>query len=131
MIDLFGIAGGLTEVINPFTQATLRVFERNDDDFDRTSIYRDVPVEIEVQSLSGSDLQHIADLNQTSEMRAVYIRGRVSPLSEALQLGGDILIFNNNEWLVTQLIEEWGNGEWRKVIVTLQNASKLTFHPQK
>lgn len=123
MIDLYGIAGGLTEVINPFTQATLRVYDGNDGSRRPNPIYRDVPVEIEVQSLSGSDLQLIDNLNQTSEMRAVYVRGRISPLSEALQLGGDILIFDNKEWLVTQLIEEWGNGEWRKVLVKLQNPS--------
>jgi len=121
MIDLYGIAGGLTEVINPFTQATLRVYDAEDGSRKQKPKYRDVPVEIEVQSLSGSDLQHLDNLNQTSEMRAVYIRGRISPLSEALQLGGDILIFDNRQWLITQLIEEWGNGEWRKVVVTLQN----------
>ena len=121
MIDLYDIAASLTEAVNPFTRAILRVYEGEDDSINRNPIYRDVSVDIEVQALSGSDLQHLENLSQTSEMRAVYIRGPLSPLSAPRKLGGDLLIFDGRTWLVTQLLEEWGNDSWRKVIVILQN----------
>lgn len=122
MIDIFGVAGGLCAPINPHITGTLKGSTGNviNDDGSVTPQYTTVSVEMEVQAVSSQDLRQIENINQQADMRSVYVRGAVRALNRPLQMGGDILTFYGSDWLVTQQLEEWGNGEWSKVLVTRQ-----------
>lgn len=128
MIDIFGIAGAACGNINPHISATLKgsTGSITNDDFSVTPQYTTATVEIEVQAVTSQDLQQVENINQQADMRAVYVRGAVKALSRPLQMGGDILTFYGSDWLVTQQLEEWGNGEWSKVLVTRQMPSSTT-----
>ncbi|CEF54623.1 hypothetical protein [Acetobacter ghanensis] len=122
MIDIFGAAGSLCAPINPHITGTLKgsTGSVTNDDFSVTPQYTTATVEIEVQAVSSQDLQQVENINQQADMRSVYVRGAVRALNRPLQIGGDILTFYGSDWLVTQQLEEWGNGEWSKVLVTRQ-----------
>ncbi|MCI1437063.1 MAG: hypothetical protein LKI03_06170 [Acetobacter indonesiensis] len=128
MIDIFGAAGNLCAPINPHITGTLKgsTGSITNDDFSVTPQYTTATVEIEVQAVSSQDLRQIENINQQADMRSVYVRGAVRALNRPLQIGGDILTFYDSDWLVTQQLEEWGNGEWSKVLVTRQMPSSTT-----
>lgn len=122
MIDIFGAAGNLCAPINPHITGILKGSTGSiiNDDGSVTPQYTTVSVEMEVQAVSSQDLRQIENINQQADMRSVYVRGAVRALNRPLQMGGDILTFYDSDWLVTQQLEEWGNGEWSKVLVTRQ-----------
>ena len=124
MIDVFGLAGNATQSINSFIPATLKASNGYtvNSDFSITPVDTDVCIWIEVQAVSGQDLQQIENINQQADMRAVYIKGGIKALNRPLQYGGDIINFYGSDWLVTQSLEEWGDAEWCKVLVTRQMA---------
>ncbi|GBR70998.1 hypothetical protein [Gluconobacter kanchanaburiensis] len=122
MINVFGIANAATNVVNPPIAATLRVSDGEivNDDYSVTPCTTDLLCTIKVQALSTSDLQRIDNITQQADMRAVYIAGGIKGLNRALQTGGDVLNFYGSDWLVTQVLEEWGFGRWSKIVVTRQ-----------
>ncbi|GBQ07287.1 hypothetical protein [Saccharibacter floricola] len=128
VLDLYDMALGLTTAVNPLTEGVLRRSSGpvRQDDYSVSDGYEDIPVQMEVQALSTSDLQLLDTLQQQSEARAVYLRGSAQALNRPLQTGGDVLVFEGSEWLITQILEEWGDDEWRKVIVTRQIAQPQT-----
>ncbi len=124
MINVFGIANAATNVVNPPIQAVLKVSdgETVNADFSVTPSTLEILVSIKVQALSTSDLQRIQNITQQSDMRAVYIAGGIKGLNRALHTGGDVLNFYGSDWLVTQVLEEWGYGRWSKLVVTRQTS---------
>ena len=122
MIDLYGIADSVLGIVNKPTQIIVKCSDGFDIAPDGTPVRRFFTLEItaDVQALSSQDLEHIANINQQADNRVVYVRGGLKGLSRPLQVGGDVLNFYGSDWLVTQPVEEWGNGEWCKVIVTRQ-----------
>lgn len=122
MLNVFAIAGNLTPIINPHITATLKISDGVEvtDDFSTRPKFIYMPIKCEVQALSTSDLKQIENINQQSDMRAVYIIGGIKALNRPLQCGGDIINFFGSDWLVTQQLEEWGDGSWTKVAVTRQ-----------
>lgn len=121
-LNLFGIAGRMTGAVNPCIPATLKASNgcTVNPDFSTTPQFIEARIWIEVQALTSQDLQQIENLNQQADMRAVYIRGGIKALNRPLQYGGDIINFYGSDWLVTQSLEEWGDAEWCKVVVTRQ-----------
>ena len=124
MINVFAIANTATNPVNPPITAILRVSdgETVNSDFSVTPNTTDLLCTIKVQALSTSDLQRIQNITQQSDMRAVYIAGGIKGLNRALQTGGDVLNFYGSDWLVTQVLEEWGYGRWSKLAVTRQTS---------
>lgn len=124
MINVFAIANAATNAVNPPIQAILRVSdgETVNPDFSVTPKTTDLLCTIKVQALSTSDLQRIQNITQQSDMRAVYIAGGIKGLNRALHTGGDVLNFYGSDWLVTQVLEEWGYGQWSKLVVTRQTS---------
>lgn len=122
MINVFGIAHRATDIINPPITATLKISDGETVAPDFSVIPNDLEilVTIKVQALSTSDLQHVQNITQQSDMRAVYIQGGIKGINRALKTGGDVLNFYGSDWLVTQVLEEWGDGQWSKLIVTRQ-----------
>jgi len=126
MINVFGIAHRAVGVVNPSVNATLKASDGYTINPDGSQAPKtiEVAIEIKVQALSTSDLQHLSNISQQSDMRAVYMPGGIKALNRPLQFGGDILNFYGSDWLVTQGLEEWGNGQWSKVAVTRQQPSQ-------
>ena len=122
MINVFGIASNALGIANPMQDAILRrcTGSITEDDGAVTTTYEDVPVHIEVQATTGGDLQMLANIDQQADLRTVYMRGAAHGLSRALQTGGDLLIFEGSEWLITQILEQWGAEDWCKLAVTRQ-----------
>lgn len=121
-LDLYAMAGPLVETVNPLTDATLRRFVGMEQqrDYSTKARYEEIAVQIDVQALATSDLQFIENIQQQSDVRTVYLRGAAAALNRPLQQGGDVLVFDGSDWLITQVLEEWGDDQWRKVICTRQ-----------
>jgi hypothetical protein len=76
---------------------------------------------IQVQGLSGKDLQHTDFLNIQGTLRTVYLLGNWAGVVRADQKGGDIMKFAQmpgapaQDWSVVSVKEQWPN--WCSVIV--------------
>ncbi|PAL24774.1 hypothetical protein B9K05_08750 [Acetobacter syzygii] len=124
VVQIFALAGRLTRAVNPSVAATLMASTGSVTNADgtQTPTYTPLPVQVEVQALAGEDLQQVQGLARQADRRVVYVPATVHALNRPLQCGGDILQFYGADWLVTQSLEQWGEGEWSKVLVTRQNS---------
>jgi PASTA domain len=93
-------------------------------------------VRIQVQALSGKELQHPAMLSVQGVTRGVYMFGTVQGVSKPQAKGGDLLQFPMVtggpvlRWLVTAELEQWDPaGAWTKVAVVLQDDAATTPVP--
>lgn len=120
---LFALAGRLTCAANPCVAATLMASTGSvtNPDGSQTPTYTTLPLTIEVQALAGEDLQQVQNIAQQADRRVVYVPTAARSLNRPLQCGGDILQFYGSDWLITQSLEQWGEGEWSKVLVTRQS----------
>lgn len=99
-------------------------------DGNRTPAYARTPVGLQVQALSGKDLQHETFQNIQGVKRSVYMFGNTQGVSRPDVKGGDLLIFAQSTggtpqlWLVVIVLETWAPGDpqgWCKLGVVLQN----------
>lgn len=123
-MDLHTIVSGAISQVNAFVPATLRQSTGYTTAADGTQVpsYTETQMMIQVQGLSGDDLKQMDGLNIQGTKNAVYLSG--PDWNGAVRVGkqgGDILIFNNQIWLVIQQLEGWPN--WVKLAVVLQNGT--------
>lgn len=82
---------------------------------------------IQVQGVSGKDLEHTDFLNIQGVLRTVYLRGNWAGVVRANQTGGDMMKFPQqpgaavSDWRVITVKESWP--DWCSVIVWLQAAT--------
>ncbi|CEF53213.1 hypothetical protein [Acetobacter ghanensis] len=121
---LFALAGRLSAAVNPSVAATLLASTGSvtNPDGTQTPTYTTLPLRVEVQALAGEDLQQVQSITQQADRRVVYVPAAARALNRPLQCGGDILQFYGSDWLITQSLEEWGEGAWSKVLVTRQSS---------
>ncbi|OOL18252.1 hypothetical protein AL01_05420 [Bombella intestini] len=121
-MNLLSLAGTMTSVINPLQPAHLRRMTGTQlaADYSTTPLYEDIPVMIAIQPAPAALLQLIGDIAQQGESRAIFMQGSAQTLSRPLQTGGDTLLFEGSEWLVTKILEQWGTNQWCRLIVTRQ-----------
>jgi hypothetical protein len=93
-------------------------------------------VRMQVQALSGKELQHPALLAVQGVKRGVYLFGTVQGVSKPQVKGGDILQFAMVDsgpllrWLVITELEQWNPaGAWSKVAVVLQTDAATNLTP--
>lgn len=89
-----------------------------------------VPVKLQVQGVSGSDLRKYAFLQGQGVFRAVYMFANPDAINRVESKGSDLLQFPQypkgvvRTWLVAKIDEPWtaGNGDlaWCRVIVSVQ-----------
>lgn len=127
-MNLFGPVTGIISAVNPCIQAILRASSGSETlpSGRVTPEYTEVLITIQVQAANSEDLQQVANLNQSTDARSVYVYGHIKGLDRAHQFGGDILVFDDSEWLVVGQPEQWGSGEWCKLIVVRQIPSQQT-----
>jgi hypothetical protein len=119
-MDLHGIVSGAIGAVNPFITATVQKSAGYTTSADGTQVpaYTSSTAQIQVQALSARDIQHLDQMNITGVMRKIYLEGDWQSLVRPAGKGGDLILFNNQTWLVTQVMETWP--DWSLVAVTLQ-----------
>ncbi|GAN69293.1 hypothetical protein [Acetobacter orleanensis] len=122
MKGLFRLAAAQVSGLTPPVLATLRAQEGNITQPDGTVVpqYVEVLLPIMVQPAPSEDLAQVAGLNQSTDTRVVYLPAELKGIDRAHQFGGDLLMFEGSEWLVTGQPETWGGGQWSKLLVTRQ-----------
>ncbi len=125
-MNLFSLASTMTSVISPLQPAILRRMTGTElaADYSTTPLYEDIPVMIDIQPAPAALLQFTGDITQQGESRTVFMQGSAHTLNRPLQTGGDALLFEGSEWLVTKILEQWGANEWCRLIVTRQTPSQ-------
>lgn len=94
----------------------------------RLPSYTDVAVRLQIQSLTGKDLEHLNMLNIQGVQRAVYMFSNGQGVVRLDAKGGDLLLFGQDfggpavTWLVVAVLETWNPDAagWCKLGVTLQ-----------
>ncbi len=97
-------------------------------DGQRLPQYTDIPVRLQIQSLTGRDLRHLNMLNIQGVQRTVYMYSNVQGVVRTDQKGGDLLLFSQDiggaveTWKVVAVLETWTPDTlaWCKLGVTLQ-----------
>lgn len=119
------VRGGIT-MVNPDTPATLL----RSTGYTTGANGKQVPTyaapltdKIQVQALTGGELEHVNNLNIQGVLRAVYLYGAWNGLVRTDGKGGDLLQFpvagiTGTNWLVVTVLESWPN--WSKVVACLQ-----------
>ena len=116
-------ANALTRRVNPNVMGTIYFSDgyMTDDAGDRYPAFiPSPPTAMQVQALSGREVQHLDSLNIQGLLRAVYLNGRVDGVRRLTNQGGDILAFSGSYWLVVQVLEPWDGSGWVKVAVSEQ-----------
>lgn len=79
--------------------------------------------DVQVQALSGSQLQHMNNLGISGVLRKAYLHGDWESVVRKNLTGGDKFVFShasivNGTWLVVQVLETWP--DWCCVALQLQ-----------
>ncbi len=128
-MNLNAIAGSVIAAVNPPTPLCILISNGNsaNADFTRNPSYKPPIMRMgQVQPLSTGDIRHIDGLGLEGVHRAIYINGKVDGLVRVENKGGDLIIADGKVWLVTEVSENWGNGQWVKALVTLQDQVEAT-----
>lgn len=97
----------------------------------RDPVFKKVPIVVQVQALSYSDLQQLDGLNIQGVRRAIYCSTQVMSVVRVQQVGGDLLVFpagvfpEGTTWLAVHVLERWPT--WCKVALTLQTDQLVAF----
>ncbi|ARW48144.1 hypothetical protein [Acetobacter pasteurianus] len=123
-MNLRSIANGMTRRVK--SNKTV-VWRRNvgwDQDpvtFKRTPKYQSIVLSANIQPVSSTDLEFVDGINKQGYSRAVYLNARAMGQLRSELRGGDLFTFCGQEWLVTQVPEDWDENGWCRVIVTRQD----------
>lgn len=120
-MNLHAIVAGAVGAVNPLVFAIIQPSAGSTTKSDGTQApaYGDpINAMAQVQALTAREVQHLDSLNIQGIMRGVYLSGVIEGLDRPDAKGGDLLTFNGQTWLVTQVLESWDT--WTHVAVTLQ-----------
>ncbi len=71
-----------------------------------------------IQAVTNEDLMQIDGLNIQGTYKVLYLKGQLFAVVRPEIKGGDLVEFNNQQWLVNQILERWKT--WCKVAICLQ-----------
>lgn len=72
----------------------------------------------QVQALDHADLEKLQGLNLQGVYRAIYLTGKMHGVIRKEGLGGDLIKYNEQTWLVAKILETWPT--WTKAAICLQ-----------
>ena len=75
----------------------------------------------QIQALDYSELRQIEGLNIQGAIRGIYLRGALAGVLRPSGVGGDLVAFGGQTWLVVKVLETWPT--WTKAVIVLQGAS--------
>jgi len=119
-VNLHGLASGI-QAVNPSILATFRTANGYTTGADGTTtpIYTTATGPVQVQALTGKDLQHLNNLNIQGVSRKGYCYGNVNGVVRASSKGGDtITLADGTLWKVATVFESWP--DWSAVGLALQ-----------
>jgi hypothetical protein len=125
-MDLHSLVSGLVSAVNPETPADLYSnLGYTIGASGKQSPTYDDPIKgsIQVQALSGQQLQHLNNLNISGVLRKAYLGGDWQSVVRSTMKGGDKFVFSHagiadGTWLVVQVLETWP--DWCCVALQLQ-----------
>lgn len=126
-MNLHSLVRGAVQSINPDMSATYKQSTgayTTDATGKRTPIYATTTVSIQVQAVSGRDIDRLNNLGIQGVLRKVYDYGNQLGISRADGKGGDLLQFPQipggvvQTWKITSVAETWP--DWSAVFVQLQ-----------
>lgn len=120
-MNLHALVAPLISAVNPFTPGILRQSTgyTTQADGSQAPSYTETPVSLQIQPISGGDLQKLDGLNLQAVNQSVYLSGTPDAVNRVNRKGGDLLIINKQTWLVVTVLEDWPG--WVKLAVVLQN----------
>ena len=123
-MNLHQIVSPYIATVNPFVLATVKISAGylTAPDGARTPQYQTMTnVPVQIQALTAMEIEHLDSLNIQNVTRSAYLNGDIEGLQRAFGLGGDLIIYNGNTWLTTQVLENWSDTSgWVKVALTQQ-----------
>lgn len=132
-MNLRGIANSVISAINPNTPAQLSrsTGYGTADSGKRTPTYAaPIAAQVQVQALSGPQIQHLDSLNIAGVLRSARLNGDWRNVYRVDSQGGDLIAFGatpdvpaslqSTTWLVVQVFETWP--DWCSLAIQLQKA---------
>ena len=128
-MNLNAIVAPATRVISPSVTGTLKASTgwTQNPDYTRVPTYLSKPVRVDVQALTGEEIQHVDALNIQGTLRAAWFNGIIQGLNRPAGAGGDILVLNGpgvlagTTWLCVHVLEDWDTSGWVHVVIQLQD----------
>lgn len=109
-MNVHGLALGATGAVNPPVLATIQTSTGSTTNADgtQTPVYTTASGLVQVQGLSGRDIQHLNGLNIQGVTRKAYCFGDVNGIIRASGKGGDVLtLLDGSIWKVGVVFESW------------------------
>lgn len=135
-LNLHALASPFVAIVNPPVPATFLASDGYSTAANgkRTPAYLSgVPTAVQVQALSGGELELMEGLNIQGVKRAMYLSGDVKGVDRASGDGGDLITFGatpdvpaplqGTVWLVSVVLEAWDATGWCKIGAVKQNAT--------
>lgn len=126
-LNLHGIVGPIIAAVNPFVVATVYRSLGNAPDATGQQVPQydtGVPIRVQVQSLTYTDVMRLDGLSIQGVRRAIYTDASIDGMIRIQQKGGDVIVFppgvmpEGSVWNVALVLETWPS--WRKIALTLQ-----------
>jgi hypothetical protein len=134
-MNLRQVANRYTRAVNPNLSATLQRcsgYTTSADGRRVPSYGADEDVNVQLQTLTQSELEHLDKLNISNGQASVFIDTQLSSVDRSSQSGGDLIVFSSDwsvpaslrgqTWLVVALLEGWPGSGWCKAAITSQMA---------
>lgn len=90
-----------------------------------------LPVQAQVQALTGSELKQLSGLNLQGEMLGMYVNGTLLGEVRPDGIGGDLVTLpDGSTWLVVHVLENWSrSAHWTKVALQRQDDTSVNRVP--
>lgn len=134
-MNLHAIAAPLAGIVNPNIPGVLKQstgYVTTAAGKREPSYSTSAPMAMQVQALSGPELQLVDSLNIQGVKRAIHLPGDVKGVDRANNSGGDLIVFAAGPgvpasivgtWLVALVMETWDSSGWCRVAAVKQNGS--------
>ena len=123
-MNLRSIANGLTQAINPNKIAIGRRFQGvtvGAGRIESPSYYPDEKITVQLQPLSYGDIKHMDGMNIQGIVKSLYINSAsYYAVDRKMTKGGDLFIIDGSTWLLVDMIEQWSESGWTRVIINLR-----------
>ena len=123
-MNLHGLVQGAINSVNPSTTIVISSSAGYTVGADGTQVpayAAPVTIQGQIQALTVDDLYKLGEMNIQGARQSVYISGHWFTALRVKELGGDIMVFNGDTWLVVAILEQWP--DWCRLAVALQNGS--------
>ena len=123
-MNLHRIVKSAIGAVNPFVSAEVRVSDGFEIGAGRKQVPKYLPaqtISIQLQPLSGKDLQHVDGLNLQGLCKAIHVDGNFYGANREKSIGGDLISVGGETWLVIEPLELWP--DWCRLLVQLQVGS--------